>query len=358
MKSEGLVPNKVILTTLLKVYVKGGLFEKSRESLAELKSLGYAEDEMPYCILMDGLAKAGQLEEAKLIFDEVIKNNVKSNGYAHSIIISAYCRAKLFWEAKKLAKDFEATSDKYDIVILNSMLCAFCRAGEMESVMETLRKMDKMAISPDYKTFNILIKYFCRERLYPLAYRTMEDMISKGHVPEEELCTTLIYQLGKIKAHVEAFSVYNMLKYRKRTMCKATHEKILHILLAGNLLKDAYVVVKDNGTYISRAAIRKFANAFLKSGNINLINDVMKTLQEIGYKIDQDLFQRAISRYLGHPEKKDLLLHLLQWMPGQGYVLDSSTRNLILANSDLFGRQLISEVLSKQNLVSKSQKPE
>jgi len=37
---------QVILTTLLKVYVKGGLFEKSRELLAELKSLGYAEDEV------------------------------------------------------------------------------------------------------------------------------------------------------------------------------------------------------------------------------------------------------------------------------------------------------------------------
>ncbi|XP_072062382.1 pentatricopeptide repeat-containing protein At1g10910, chloroplastic isoform X2 [Arachis hypogaea] len=358
MKSEGLVPNKVILTTLLKVYVKGGLFEKSRESLAELKSLGYAEDEMPYCILMDGLAKAGQFEEAKLTFDEMIKNNVKSDGYAHSIMISAYCRAKLFREAKQLANDFEATSDKYDIVILNSMLCAFCRAGEMESVMETLRKMDKMAISPDYKTFNILIKYFCREKMYPLAFRTMEDMISKGYQPAEELCSTLIYHLGRIKAYVEAFSVYNMLKYSKRTMCKATHEKILHILLAGNLLKDAYVVVKDNATYISRAAIRKFACAFLKSGNINLMNDVMKTLQDSGYKIDQDLFQMAISRYLGHPEKKDLLLHLLQWMPGQGYVLDSSTRNLILKNSHLFGRQLIAEVLSKQKLMSKSHKPQ
>jgi len=64
----------------------------------------------------------------------------------------------------------------------------------------------------------------------------------------------------------------------------------------------------------------------------------------------QDLFAKAVSRYLDEPEKKDLLLHLLQWMPGQGYVVDSSTRNLILKNSHLFGRQLIAEVLSKQRV--------
>ncbi|GAU41358.1 hypothetical protein TSUD_390450 [Trifolium subterraneum] len=360
MESEGLVPNKVILTTLLKVYVRGGLFEKSRELLTKLESLGYAEDEMPYCVLMDGLAKARQMHEAKVVFDEMMKKNVRSDGYAHSIMISGFCRAKLFEEAMQLANDFQTTFKKYDVVIMNSMLCAFCRAGEMENVMETLRKMDELAISPDYNTFNILIKYFCRKNMYLLAYRTMEDMNSKGYHPAEELCSSLIYHLGQENAYSEAFSVYNMLKYSKRTICKALHEKILHILLAGKLLKDAYVVFKvfqqDNATFISGPTTKKFASAFMKSGNINLINDVMKTLHSSGYKIGQDLFEMAVSRYLGQPEKKDLLLHLLQWMPGQGYVVDPSTRNLILKNSHLFGRQLIAEVLSKQPVKLKAEK--
>lgn len=37
---------QVILTTLLKAYVRGGLFEQSRELLTELEALGYAEDEV------------------------------------------------------------------------------------------------------------------------------------------------------------------------------------------------------------------------------------------------------------------------------------------------------------------------
>jgi hypothetical protein len=58
------------------------------------------------------------------------------------------------------------------------------------------------------------------------------------------LCSSLMFHLGKIGAYREAFSVYNMLKYSKRTVCKSLHEKILHILVRGRLLKDAYVVVK------------------------------------------------------------------------------------------------------------------
>lgn len=65
----------------------------------------------------------------------------------------------------------------------------------------------------------------------------------------------------------------------------------------------------------------------------------------------------ATSRYVAQPDKKELFLQLLQWMPGHGYTVDSSTRNLILKNSHLFGRQLIAEILSKQQMMLQARKP-
>ena len=96
-------------------------------------------------------------------------------------MISALCRSGLLKEAKQLAKDFEAKYDRYDLVMLNTLLRAYCNAGDMESVMQMLKKLDELSISPDWNTFHILIKYFCREKLYHLAYRTTEDMYGKGH---------------------------------------------------------------------------------------------------------------------------------------------------------------------------------
>lgn len=108
-----------------------------------------------------------------------------ADGYAHSIMICAYCRHNLVKEATELAKDFEASHNKYDIVMLNSLLTTYCRAGEMGLVMELLKKMDKLAISPDVKTFHILVKYFMKEKLYDLALRTVQDMYSKGYQLDE-----------------------------------------------------------------------------------------------------------------------------------------------------------------------------
>lgn len=354
MKSAGIAPNKVIMTTLLKVYVRGGLFEKSKELLVKLEKLGYAQDEMPYCIVIDGLAKAGEIREAKTIFEGMEKKGVKSDGYAHSIIISAFCRGGLLEEAKQLARDFEERHNRYDLVMLNTIIRAYCTAGEMESVMKMMRKMDELKISPDWNTFHILIRYFFREKLFQLAYRTMVDMHNKGHQPSEELCSSLLLQLGRVGAISEAYTLYNILRYSKRTVPKALHEKMLNILVKGGVLKDAYVVVKDNAEHIPRASLKKFAVSFVKSGNVNLINDVLKAVHSSGRRIDKEVFCMAVLRYIEQPEKKELLLQLLHWMTGQGYMVDSSSRNLILKNSDLFGRHLIAEVLSQQHKMAKA----
>jgi hypothetical protein len=60
----------------------------------------------------------------------------------------------------------------------------------------------------------------------------------------QELCTSVMVDLGKAGFPSEAFSVYNMLRNSHRNLQKTLHEKILQILLKAGLLKDAYLVIK------------------------------------------------------------------------------------------------------------------
>ncbi|KAI3981251.1 hypothetical protein MKX01_021506 [Papaver californicum] len=139
MKSAGLVPNKVSLTTLLKAMPK-------------------MKCHTAYCCLL----MTPESAYTRICFDEIETREIKSDGYCHSILISAFCRSRRMEEAKQLARDFEATYEKYDLVMLNTLLRAYCRGGEIESVVQLLRKMDELSISPDNNTFHILIKYFCK----------------------------------------------------------------------------------------------------------------------------------------------------------------------------------------------------
>ncbi|KAG0486844.1 hypothetical protein HPP92_008939 [Vanilla planifolia] len=144
-----------------------------------------------------------------------------------------------------------------------------------------------------------------------------------------------------------------MLRFN-RNVDKSIHETVLNILVGAGLLKDAYVIMKDNMELISKSSLNKFATSFMKLGNINLINDVIKAFYRGGLTIDSEIFQMAISRFIEKPKKKDLLLHLLKWMESHGYVVDSTSRNLLLKNSHIFGqKKLLAEMLSKQHVNSR-----
>eukprot|EP01018_Ginkgo_biloba_P020986 Gb_14466 [translate_table: standard] len=329
MKSAGLVPNKVVLNSLLKVYARSGLFEKAKELFAQLEALGHALDEMPYCLLMDAFAKAGKIEEAQKIFDEMKVKGIKSDVYSYSTMISAYSKNGEIEQAKKLAEELENVKGKYDLVMLNTLLKAYARGGDMECVMQTLNKMDSLLISPDQQTFNILIAYFCKEKLYDLARRTLEDMQARGFRPTEHLCSPLISGLGGNGATKEALNIYNQLKLNRAILSKTLHEKMLNILIAGKMLKDAYEVMKGNAKSISKSSLERFVIAFARTGHINTLIDVFREFHNSGYKIEQGIFNIAFLRYIEQGKKQELL-QFLKWMNEQGYVVDSSTRNSML----------------------------
>lgn len=106
---------------------------------------------------------------------------LSADGYAFSIMISTLHRGGYCEEAKNIAKEFEDLNATYDLVMLNTSLRAYCTTYDTESVMRMLKKMDELNISPDHITFNTLIRYFFKAKVYHLAYKMIEDMHSKGH---------------------------------------------------------------------------------------------------------------------------------------------------------------------------------
>ena len=61
-------------------YPLSNLFFRFQLYFYDLTDRNYLQ--MPYCLLMDGLAKAGQILEAKSVFDEMKKKDVTSGTFS------------------------------------------------------------------------------------------------------------------------------------------------------------------------------------------------------------------------------------------------------------------------------------
>lgn len=104
----------------------------------------------------------------------------------YSILISAYAKLGEMDGVLKLVDQIEkGQNGECDILLFNTLLKVYCNAGYMDGVTAVLKKMDAEGCGSDRGTFNILIGYFAKEDLGDLALKTLEDMETRGHRPNE-----------------------------------------------------------------------------------------------------------------------------------------------------------------------------
>lgn len=73
--------------------------------------------------------------------------------------------------------------------------------------------------------------------------------------------------------------------------------------------------LQDNAESIPKPAIKKFAISFMRNGNINLVNDVIKSIHNSNYKIDQVVICYYVTSVL---DMKNVLLCLLLYFSSTG----------------------------------------
>ncbi|XWS62810.1 hypothetical protein CRYUN_Cryun06bG0042400 [Craigia yunnanensis] len=224
-----------------------------------------------------------------------------------------------------------------DGVMYGTLLAVCASNGFREEAQNYFNQMEE-GYSPNLYHYSSLLNAYSYGGNYLKADELMEEIKSSGFACYVEVSSPLV--LVPISKYLNLSPVYG-----------CSHSIMISALCQSELFEEAkellqdfeartmedmhgkgYHPEEDNVELISQPAIKKFATVFMKLGNINLTNDVLKVIHSSGYKIDQGLFQMAVSQYFAQPAKKELLPQLLQWMPGQGYVVDSSTGNLILKN--------------------------
>ncbi|CAI0375804.1 unnamed protein product [Linum tenue] len=188
-------------------------------------------------------------------------------------------------------------------------------------------------------------------------YRGIPDESTKSNVIVCNSGLSCLVRSGKFDSSIKLF---HEMKHSGLTPDAITYTAFL----AGCIkVKDSYDTALDlvqelnfRGLKMDSVILTTLLKVYMRGGLFKKSRELLSQLESLGYAKDEGLFETAISRYIAEPEKKDLLIHLLKWMPGQGYAVNSSTRNVILKNSHLFGRHLIGEILSKQRQLSKSVK--
>uniref|UniRef100_A0A1D1YT00 Pentatricopeptide repeat-containing protein At4g01400, mitochondrial n=1 Tax=Anthurium amnicola TaxID=1678845 RepID=A0A1D1YT00_9ARAE len=96
----------------------------------------------------------------------------------------------------------------------NTLIKAFCRNGRLSVAYHLFNTMIEKGLAPDVESYRTLMQGLCRKSQVNTAVDLLEDMLNKGYVPDSLSYTTLLNSLCRKKKLREAYKLLCRMKVK------------------------------------------------------------------------------------------------------------------------------------------------
>ncbi|PHT46944.1 hypothetical protein CQW23_16102 [Capsicum baccatum] len=153
----------------------GKLFRELPEKLSIVLNL------MSYNLAMKALCKAGSVDSAVHLMDEIEKHGIKPNTVTCNTLLTALYESGRLTEAENLWIMMEKKTIDHDLSSYNIRLGGLLKANEVSNAIQLFEEIVNKGFKPSKFTYNALIKTYVDEGNLEQAnmwYEKMEQMIA------------------------------------------------------------------------------------------------------------------------------------------------------------------------------------
>ncbi|PIA34798.1 hypothetical protein AQUCO_03700224v1, partial [Aquilegia coerulea] len=164
MESFGCSPDIVTYNTLINGLFRVNEVDRGQELLNKLKSnTRLKPDVVTYTSAISGYCKLGKMEDASILFDEMVHLGINPNSFTYNVLIDGFGKNADICSAAAIYEKMLLKGCPPDVVTLSSLIDGYCRIGDVDEAMKLWHDMGTRKISPNAYTFSILICAFCKE---------------------------------------------------------------------------------------------------------------------------------------------------------------------------------------------------
>ncbi|KAF5738653.1 pentatricopeptide repeat-containing protein [Tripterygium wilfordii] len=196
MERHGFRPNAVTYTSFVESYSREKDFRKVDAIMDEMGEKGCKPSVVTYTIVMHALGKAGQINEALNVYEQMKKDCVPDAPF-YSSLIFILNKAGRLKDANEVFEDMEKQGVSRDLLTYNSMISSACAHSQEENALKLLRKMEKDSCKPDHKTYAPLLKMCCRKKWMKVLDFLLSHMFKNDVSIDLGTFTLLIHELCK-----------------------------------------------------------------------------------------------------------------------------------------------------------------
>lgn len=268
MVESGVDPTLTTHNILLKGFFRSGQVREAWQFFLQMKKRGRKKgshcspDVVSYTTVVHGLGLAGEIENARKVFGEMISQGCLPSVATYNAFMQVLCKKDSIQNALVVFEEMLRRGYTPNVTTYNVLIRGLCHGGEMERAMELMEK--RMAgdegCRPNVQTYNILIRHWCE----------------KG---ETEKALELVGRMNEGGDCLPNLDTYNLVISRMFERRRSED-----MVVAGRMVME----MVERGYLPRRFMFNKVLNGLLLTGNQAFARDLLR-LQDKFWRLRRDI---------------------------------------------------------------------
>ncbi|KAG5566101.1 hypothetical protein RHGRI_001889 [Rhododendron griersonianum] len=199
---------------------------------------------------------------------------------------------------------FKSAQDRYCVTpntkSYNILMRAFCLNGDLSVAYSLFNQMPKRDVVPDVESYKILMQGLCRNSQVNRAVDLLGDMLNKGFVPDTLSYTTLLNSLCRKKKLKEAYKLLCRMKVKGCNPDIVHYNTVIVGFCREGRAFDACKVLEDmpsNGCLPNLVSYRSLVAGLCRQGLYDEAENYVKEMMSKGFSPHFSVFHAMIKGF-------------------------------------------------------------
>ncbi|GJN27480.1 hypothetical protein PR202_gb15508 [Eleusine coracana subsp. coracana] len=280
MNEFGSSPDTITHNILVDGLCRVNEVNKGHEVLRRLQRDGVCmPNVVTYTSVISGYCKAGKMEDAIAVFNDMIDFGTTPNAVTYNVLINGYGKVGDMESAERVYQQMMIRRCPPDVVTFSSLIDGYCRRGQLDGAMRVWKKMAQFHIHPNVYTFSIMIHSLCRQNRSQEALGLLRELNMRVDIaPQAFIYNPVIDILCKGGKLDEANLIVMDMQDKGCHPDKYTYT----ILIIGHCMKgripeavSLFHKMMQTGCYPDNLTVNSFISCLLKAGMPNEVDHIM-----------------------------------------------------------------------------------
>lgn len=228
-RTYGVTPDSYTFNILIRGFCKNSMVDEAFRIFKEMEPYHCDPDVVTFNTIMDGLCRAGkvriahnvlngmmkkatdvhpnivsyttlvrgycmkqQVDEALVVFRELLSRGLKPNAVTYNTLIKGLSEAHRYDDIKEILSGRDTfTTFAPDACTSNILIKAHCDAGHLDAAMKVFQQMVNMKLHPDSASFSVLIRTLCMRNEFDRAETLFNELLEKEVLLGKDGCKPL-----------------------------------------------------------------------------------------------------------------------------------------------------------------------